>query len=182
MSVALPPGKQCMIAGWFVWSLILWVMESSMTRVFNLSELMVGGFGNSDPVTGRGEIWESSYSYSLLSGENRSNVSTGWMSDTCWACQQHFFPGSRRKLSGCWDCGDKHYYLFLLVGKDTVSSFPTLKMPLPNDCIWSRARNSAILGHKAIVLLYIISTTTATRRHIVTCFFCLKWFLQTNGR
>ena len=44
-SVALPPGKQGMIPGWFVLSLILWVMESPMTRVFNLSELMVGGFG-----------------------------------------------------------------------------------------------------------------------------------------
>ena len=39
----------------FVLSLILRVMESPMTRVFNLSELMVGGFGVSDPVTDRGD-------------------------------------------------------------------------------------------------------------------------------
>jgi hypothetical protein len=28
------------------------LMESAMTRVFNLSELLVGGFGGSDPITG----------------------------------------------------------------------------------------------------------------------------------
>jgi hypothetical protein len=57
-SVARPPGKQCMIAGWFFLSLILRVMELPMTMVFNLSELMVGGFNGSDPVTGGGEIGE----------------------------------------------------------------------------------------------------------------------------
>ena len=50
-----------------------------MTRVFNLSELMVGGFGVSDPVTGGGETREGSASDSdsLLNGENRLKVSVG---------------------------------------------------------------------------------------------------------
>ena len=46
-----------------------------MTRVFNLSELMVGGLGVSDPVTGGGETREDSDSDSLLNGENRLKVS-----------------------------------------------------------------------------------------------------------
>ena len=48
-----------------------------MTRVFNLSELMVGSFGLSDPVTGGVETREGSVSdsYSLLNGENRLKVS-----------------------------------------------------------------------------------------------------------
>ena len=54
-SLALPPDKQSMIAGWFVLSLILRVMELPMTRVFNLSELRVGGFRVPDPVTGEEE-------------------------------------------------------------------------------------------------------------------------------
>ena len=37
-------------------------MESPMTRVFNLSELMVGSFGVSDPVTGGVETREDSAS------------------------------------------------------------------------------------------------------------------------
>jgi hypothetical protein len=47
-----------------------------MTRVFNLSELMVGGFGISDPVTGGGETREGSASDSdpMLNGENRLKV------------------------------------------------------------------------------------------------------------
>ena len=45
-----------------------------MTRVFNLSELMVGGFGVSDPVMGGGETREDSDSDSdsLLNGLNVS--------------------------------------------------------------------------------------------------------------
>ena len=52
-------------------------MDSQMTRIFNLSELMVGGFGVSDPVTGGAEIREGSASDSdrLLNGENRLKVS-----------------------------------------------------------------------------------------------------------
>jgi hypothetical protein len=48
-----------------------------MTRVFNLLELMVGGFGVSDPVTGGRETREGSApdSDSLLNGENRLKVS-----------------------------------------------------------------------------------------------------------
>ena len=44
-----------------------------MTWVFNLLELMVGGFGGSDPVTGGVETREGSASHSdsLLNGENR---------------------------------------------------------------------------------------------------------------
>ena len=41
-------------------------MDSPMTRVFNLSELMVGGFSVSDPVTGGVETREGSASDSLL--------------------------------------------------------------------------------------------------------------------
>ena len=50
-----------------------------MTRVFNLSELMVEGFGVSDSVTGGGETRECSASESdtLLNGENRLKVSVG---------------------------------------------------------------------------------------------------------
>jgi hypothetical protein len=50
-----------------------------MTRVFNLSELMVGGFGVSDPVMGGEENREHSDSdfNSLLNGENRWKVSVG---------------------------------------------------------------------------------------------------------
>ena len=44
-----------------------------MTRVFNLSELMVGSFGVS--VTGGVETREGSASDSLLNGENRLKVS-----------------------------------------------------------------------------------------------------------
>jgi hypothetical protein len=46
-----------------------------MTRVFNLSELMVGGFGVSDPVMGGVEIREGSDSDLLLNGEKRFKVS-----------------------------------------------------------------------------------------------------------
>ena len=52
-------------------------MESPMTRVFKLSELMVEGFGVSDPVTGGGETREGSASDPLLYGENRLKVSAG---------------------------------------------------------------------------------------------------------
>jgi hypothetical protein len=47
-----------------------------MTRVFNLSELMVGSFAVSDPVTGGVETREGSASDSdsLLNGENRLKV------------------------------------------------------------------------------------------------------------
>ena len=47
-----------------------------MTRVFNLTEIMVGGFGVSNPVTGGGETREDSDSDSdsLLNGENRLKV------------------------------------------------------------------------------------------------------------
>ena len=50
-----------------------------MTRVFNLSELMVEAFGVSDPVTGGVETREESASDSdpLLNGENRLKVSVG---------------------------------------------------------------------------------------------------------
>ena len=50
-----------------------------MTRVFNLSELMVGGFGVSDPATGGIETREGSASDSdsLLNAENRLKVSGG---------------------------------------------------------------------------------------------------------
>jgi hypothetical protein len=50
-----------------------------MNRIFNLSKLMVGGFGWSDPVTGGGETREGSASDSdlLLNGENRLKVSVG---------------------------------------------------------------------------------------------------------
>ena len=50
-----------------------------MTRVFNLSELMVGAFGVSDPVTEGVETREGSASDSdsLLNGENRLKVSVG---------------------------------------------------------------------------------------------------------
>ena len=50
-----------------------------MTRVFNLSALMVGGFGVSDPITGGAETREglASDSDSLLNGENRLKVSVG---------------------------------------------------------------------------------------------------------
>lgn len=49
-----------------------------MTRVFNLSELMVGAVGVSDPVTGGVETREVSASDSdSLNGENRLKVSVG---------------------------------------------------------------------------------------------------------
>ena len=50
-----------------------------MTKVFNLSELMVGGFGVSGSVRGRGETREGLAldSDSLLNGENRLKVSVG---------------------------------------------------------------------------------------------------------
>ena len=50
-----------------------------MTRVFNLSELMVGGFGVSDPVTGGGrdQRWLAFDSDSLINGENQLKVSVG---------------------------------------------------------------------------------------------------------
>jgi hypothetical protein len=91
-SVALPPGKQCMIAEWLFLSLILRVMESPMTPIFIFSELMVGGFGGSDPVTGGGETWEasSSDSDSLLNGVRLLNL--------------NFLQEAMRKLSGCRDC------------------------------------------------------------------------------
>ena len=132
-----------MIAQWFVLSLILRVMESPMTRVFNLSELMVGSFGVSDPVTGRVETREGSASHSLLNGENRLKVSVGW------AFLQHFPPETVRKLSGCGDLARGFILTLVSVltgGKDTVSSFPTLKWPLPNDCVWSWACNTAIFA------------------------------------
>ena len=48
-----------------------------MPRVFNFSELMVGSFGVSDPVTGGVETREDSASDSdsLLNGEKRLKVS-----------------------------------------------------------------------------------------------------------
>ena len=97
-----------------------------MTRVFNLSELMVGSFGVSDPVTGGVETREGSASDSdsLLHGENRLKVS-----------EQHFFPEALRKLSGCGDCARGFILSVLTGGTDAVSSFPTLKLPLPNDCV-----------------------------------------------
>jgi hypothetical protein len=54
-------------------------MESPMTRVFNLSELMLGSFGNSDPITGGRETREGSASDSdlLFNEENRLKVSVG---------------------------------------------------------------------------------------------------------
>ena len=54
-------------------------MESPMTRVFNLSELTVGAFGVSDPVTGGVETREDSDSDSdsLHNGENRLKVYVG---------------------------------------------------------------------------------------------------------
>jgi hypothetical protein len=52
-------------------------MESPMTGVFNLSELMVGSFGVSDPITGGVETREGSTLDSLLNGENRLKVSVG---------------------------------------------------------------------------------------------------------
>ena len=56
-------------------------MESPMTRVFNLSELMVGSFGVSDPVTGGVEPRVGSASPSdsaaRLKGEHRLKVSLG---------------------------------------------------------------------------------------------------------
>jgi hypothetical protein len=50
-----------------------------MTKVFNLSELMVRGFGVSDPVTGGVETREGSASDSdpFLNGETRLKVSVG---------------------------------------------------------------------------------------------------------
>ena len=50
-----------------------------MTRVLNLSELMVGAFGVSDPVTEGVETREglASDSDSLLNGENRLKISVG---------------------------------------------------------------------------------------------------------
>ena len=50
-----------------------------MTRVFNLSELMVGSFGVSDPITGGVETREGSASDSdsLFNGENRLKGSVG---------------------------------------------------------------------------------------------------------
>jgi hypothetical protein len=52
-------------------------MESPITRVFILSELMVGSFGVSDPATGGVETREDSAldSNSLLNGEKRLKVS-----------------------------------------------------------------------------------------------------------
>ena len=54
-------------------------MESPLTRVFNLSELMLGGFGVSDPETGEGETREfsDSDSDSFLNGENLLKVYVG---------------------------------------------------------------------------------------------------------
>jgi hypothetical protein len=52
-----------MIPGLFVLSLILRVMDSPMTlSELILSELMVGSFGVSDPVTGEGSASDSDFS------------------------------------------------------------------------------------------------------------------------
>ena len=131
---ALPPCTQ-----WLFVHLILWVMESPMTRVFNLSELMVGGFGVSDPVMGGGETWEGSDSDLL-----QLKVSIGWMSDTGLS-RQHFFPEAVRKLSGCEDYAEGLTLLYSLVTQTLFHPFLHLHFPLPNDCVWSRAWNSAIL-------------------------------------
>ena len=70
-----------------------------MTRVFNLSELMVVGFGVSDPVTGGGETREGSASdsYPLLNGENRLKVSV-------LQNERHQLSIPTAFPSGCGDC------------------------------------------------------------------------------
>ena len=59
-------------------------MESPITRVFNFSELMVGSFDNSDPITDGGETREGSATDfdSLLNGEN-------WMKRFCQLNERH---------------------------------------------------------------------------------------------
>ena len=118
-SVALPPGNQCMIAGWFVLSIILRVMESPMTRVFDLSELMVGGFGVLDPVTGGVETREGSTSDSdsLLNEENRLKVTP----------VEHSYSISLQKpWESCPAAGTVRgdlYYLYLLVAQTLFHPF-----------------------------------------------------------
>jgi hypothetical protein len=72
-----------------------------------------------------------------------------------WLLEKHkhqifhnnFFPEAMRKLSGSGDCAWGLTLLPIFTGgTDDVSSFPTLKFPLCNDCVWSRAWNSFILN------------------------------------
>ena len=118
--VALPPGKQCMIAGWFVLSLILQVMESPMTRVFNLSELMVRIFSVSDPVTGggktrKGSAFDSDLTFNLgepVKSFCRLNEWYRLSIPTAFPSRSHekivLLQGLR---------GDLYYYLYLLVAQ-----------------------------------------------------------------
>ena len=108
-----------------------------MTRGFNLSELMVGGFGFSDPVTGGVETREGSASDSdsPLNGENRLKVSVGWLSiPTAFPSRSH---EKVVRLRG--PCEGFILLSVLTGGTDAVSSFLTLKLPLPNDCVGSWA-------------------------------------------
>jgi hypothetical protein len=86
-------------------------MESPITRVFNLSELMVAGFGVSDPVTGRGETREGSASdidsllksFCRLNGRHRLSIPTA-------------FPSrSHEKISDCGDCARRFMLLSVLM-------------------------------------------------------------------
>ena len=75
-----------------------------------MSELMVGGFGGSDPVMG-GEG----------SGSETDSLTPVEHADS---------------MSGCVDCAGGLSLLPVFTGgTDAVSSFPTLQLPLPNDCI-----------------------------------------------
>jgi hypothetical protein len=114
----------------------------------------------------------------LLNGKNWLKVYVGWMSNTGWAFLQHFLPEAMRKLSYCGDCARGFILLSVHIGgTDAVSSFPTLKLPLPNDCVCSWACSTAILTIRQlfsyyyyyyyIILLYNMSTATAIRRHNV---------------
>ena len=66
-----------------------------MTRVFNLSELMVGGFGISDPIMGGGETREGSASDSdpLINGENWLKV---WLNERHQLSIPTAFPSRSR--------------------------------------------------------------------------------------
>jgi hypothetical protein len=106
----------------------------------NLSELMVGGFGVSDPVTSGGETREGSASDSdsLLNGEDRLKVCVG-----CRLKERHrlsiptAFPSrSHEKIVRLWGLCEGIYTLSVHIGgTDAVSSVPSHKLPLSNDCI-----------------------------------------------
>ena len=93
-----------------------------MTRVFNLSELMVGGFGGSDPVTGGGETGEGSEPverFCQLNERHRLSVPTAFPSRSHEKIVR--LRGTVR--------GDLYDYLYLFVAQTLFHPFLHLNYP-----------------------------------------------------